>query len=453
MKAIILAAGHGKRMRSNIQKVMHPILGKPLLQYITGACQDAGISDITLVVSNDSEDLRTALPGYNYATQALRLGTGHAVQAASGHINADDDVLIMAGDMPLITSDFIREFISYYTAKACSGVVAAVYRPEAGDFGRVYTNENGIFEAIVEASDLQPDSPHTYWANTSIYLFKGAALLQGLSQMTNNNNQGEYYLTDVPKILRDAGHMVYVFQSKEDISTFTGINTQAQLAEAATHMRNRINLRHMENGVRMLDPATTYIDDTVEIAPNVVLYPGCILEGACKIEESATIGPYTHMCNTTVGKTSTVRQSVLTSATIGENTTVGPFAYLRPKAVVGNNCRIGNFVEIKNANIGDSTSMAHLAYIGDADVGKGVNYGCGAITVNYDGKDKHRTTIADGAFIGSNANLVAPVEIGEKALVAAGSTITNTLPEYSLGIARCRQENKVDWVKLRKKKD
>jgi len=222
--------------------------------------------------------------------------------------------------------------------------------------------------------------------------------------------------------------------------------------EAMQDARNHINIKHMENGVKILDPATTYIDDTVEIAPEAVIYPGCILEGACKISQGAVIGPYTHMKDTTIGKGTAVRQSVLTDATVGENTEVGPFAYLRPGAVVGNNCRIGNFVEIKNAILKDGVKMAHLAYIGDADVGSNVNYSCGVITANYDGAKKHRTVIGNDAFIGCNANLVAPVEIGEGALVAAGSTITDELPEYSLGIARARQVNKENWEKLRNKK-
>jgi len=222
--------------------------------------------------------------------------------------------------------------------------------------------------------------------------------------------------------------------------------------EVMQDVRNRINLKHLENGVKILDPASTYIDDTVEIAPQAVIYPGCILEGACKIAQDAIIGPYTHMRDTTIGKGTAVRQSVLTSATVGENTEVGPFAYLRPGTDVGNNCRIGNFVEIKNAILKDGVKMAHLAYIGDADVGSNVNYSCGAITANYDGKKKHRTVIGNDAFIGCNSNLVAPVEIGEGALVAAGSTITDALPEHSLGVARARQVNKENWVKLRDKK-
>ena len=409
MKAIILAAGKGTRMRSCTPKMLHHILGKPLIQYVPEACKKAGITDITIVVSGGDTAISSALGvGYKYATQAQPLGTGHAVQAAAGHINADDDVLILYGDMPLITDTLIRELTEYYAANNCAGVEA-----------------------------------------TGMYIFKGVALLEGLKGMTANY-QGELCLTDVPQILRDAGHLVRVFRTNEDMAAFTGVNTQAQLAEAAMYMRNRINLRHMENGVRMLDPATTYIDDTVEIATDVVLYPGCILQGACKIDVGAIIGPYTHMQDASIGRGATVRQSVLDGATIGANTTVGPFAHLRTGVEIGDNCRVGNYVEIKNAIIGDDTKMAHLAYIGDAEIGSRVNYSCGAITANYDGVNKHRTVIGDGAFIGCNANLVAPVEIGKNALVAAGSTITKKLPEYSMGIARAKQETKEDWVRLRK---
>ncbi|MCL2404384.1 MAG: NTP transferase domain-containing protein [Defluviitaleaceae bacterium] len=414
MKAIILAAGRGTRMRSNTQKVMHPILGKPLLQYVTQACQEAGIADITLVVPTDSDDIRSTLPGLNYVTQPQQLGTGHATQGAALQVSYDDDVLILAGDMPLVTPDFVRELISFYKA-------------------------NG--ETCVVAGDHMPSDTNTKWANASIYMFKGNLLIHGLTKLTNNS-QGEYCLTQVPNILHEAGHMIYAYKSKLDASTFTDINTQAQLAEATKHMRERINMRHMENGVRIHDPATTYIDDTVDIAQDVIIYPGCILEGACVIQEGAIIGPYTHMRDTVVGKATTIRQSVLNGAKIGQNTEVGPFAYLRPNAVIGNKCRIGNFVEVKNANLDDGVKMAHLSYIGDADVGRDVNYGCGAITANYDGKKKHRTTIADGAFIGCNANLVAPVEIGERALVTAGSTITEAVPAECMSFGRARQVNK-----------
>ncbi|MCL2216760.1 MAG: bifunctional UDP-N-acetylglucosamine diphosphorylase/glucosamine-1-phosphate N-acetyltransferase GlmU [Defluviitaleaceae bacterium] len=449
MKAIILAAGQGKRMHSDLQKVMHPMLGKPIIQYVVEAALDAGAEDITVVVGRGGDDIKNGLARFknlNFAVQDPPLGTGHAAQAGIGRIKDSDDVLILYGDMPLVTVEFLTELKNFYRAGSSEAVVSAVYRPDARDFGRVY-DKNGDFIEIVEFKDMKPDSPPTDWVNPGIYLFKGEALKTGLSRMTNNNSQLEYYLTDVPKLLKDDGRVVKVFHTREDISAFTGINTHAQLAEATAHMRGRVNELHMAAGVRMLDPASAFIDSDTKIAPGAVLYPGCILEGKCEIESGAVIGPNTHMKDTVVGANARVRQSVTDNAKIGEGTEVGPFAYLRPGTVIGKNCRVGNFVEVKNSNLGDGTKMAHLAYIGDADVGSGVNYGCGAITVNYDGAKKHRTTINDGAFVGSNVNLIAPVEIGLGAFVAAGSTITDCVQADALGIARQRQTNKPGWRK------
>ena len=450
MKAIILAAGQGKRMHSNLQKVMHPILGQTIIQYVVEAAKDAGSSDITVVIGRDGESIETELKRFGknikFAIQEPPLGTGHAVQAAISGINAGDDVLILYGDMPLVTPEFIGEMASFYRANSCDAVVSAVYRPDEHDFGRVY-DQNGHFIEIVEARDMTSQSPHTDWANIGIYLIKGEALLSGLSRMTNNNSQKEYYLTDVPKILKEDGRIVKVFHTREDISTFAGINTQTQLAEAVAHMRKRVNELHMNNGVRMIDPINVFLDKTVTIAGGAVLYPGSILEGKCEIGAGAIIGPNTHMMDTIVGANARVRQSVTEGAKIGEGTEVGPFAYLRPGTVIGKNCKVGDFVEVKNAVLGDETKVSHLAYIGDADVGSGVNFGCGAITANYDGAKKHRTIIGNNAFIGSNSNLIAPVEVGDNAFVAAGSTITENLPADAFGIARSRQTVKLKWRK------
>ncbi|MCL2356903.1 MAG: bifunctional UDP-N-acetylglucosamine diphosphorylase/glucosamine-1-phosphate N-acetyltransferase GlmU [Defluviitaleaceae bacterium] len=441
MKAIILAAGKGSRMQSDLQKVMHPMLGKPILQYVVEAAQEAGCDDITVVVGKDGEAVRKELgavcDGVHFAVQDEPLGTGHAVLAGAGRVTDNDEVLVLCGDMPLITSDFIRELMKFKRDNFSEAVVAAIYRDELGDFGRVY-DDNSYFIEIVEARDIK-NHPTTKWANTGIYTFRGRSLLRALGMMNNNNAQREYYLTDVPKIISEDGKNVQVFRSRAPMSVFTGINTQEHLAEAAAHMRSRINAGHMANGVRMLDPAATYIDDGIKIARGVVIYPNVILEGACEIAAGAIIGTGCHLTDTTVGENTHVRQSVAHSAKIGANCEVGPFAYLRPGAILGNDCRVGNFVEVKNANLADGVKMAHLAYIGDADVGQNVNFSCGAITANYDGSKKHRTKIGDNAFIGSNVNLIAPVEIGADAIIAAGSTITDTVPPCALGIARERQ--------------
>jgi bifunctional UDP-N-acetylglucosamine pyrophosphorylase/glucosamine-1-phosphate N-acetyltransferase len=445
MKAIILAAGKGKRMHSDLQKVMHPILGKPIVQYVVEAAQGAGCEDITVVVGQDGDAIRNGIScgGIHFAVQNEPLGTGDAVRAGAARINADDEVLVLCGDMPLVTSEFIRDLMKHEREEFAEAVVAAVYLDDPGDFGRVY-DDNGYFIEIVEARDLK-NHPQTNWANTGIYLFKGASLLRALEKMTNKNSQNEYYLTDIPKILSEEGKNVQVYHSRADKSVFTGINTQNHLAEATAHMRVRINARHMAAGVRMIDPASVFIDDAVKISGGVVIYPNVILEGACEISQGATIGTNSHLTDTFVGENAHVRNSVAHSAKIGANTQVGPFAYLRPNAVTGENCRVGNFVEIKNATLGNNVAMAHLAYIGDADVGNNVNFSCGAITANYDGEKKHRTVIGDNAFIGSNVNLVAPITIGKDAVVAAGSTMTDDLPPCALGIARERQCVKANW--------
>jgi len=446
MKAIILAAGQGKRMKSRLHKLLHPILGREMIRYPLEACKAAGIEDITVVVSPNSEDVRTCLENYGctFAVQEEALGTGHAVMAGIGDIKDDDTVLILCGDMPLLTNEFLAEASEFFTRSGADGIVVAMQKSGNHDFGRVYDND-GIFVEIVEARDLTAAHGKTKWANTGVCVYKGYALKQGLGKLTNNNSQKEYYLTDVPKILTGDKKNIRVLHSGLDSSVFTGVNTQAQLAEAVKHIQKRTNDFHMENGVRMPDPATVYIDGGVTIAEDVVILPGVILEGSCTLETGVVIGPYSHLKDTVVKENASVRQSVADSAVIGANTSVGPFAYLRPGTIIGDGCRIGNFVEVKNSTIGNNVSMAHLAYIGDADVGSDVNFSCGAITCNYDGEKKHRTIIKDGAFIGSNVNLVAPVTVGESAFTAAGSTITKDVPPCALGIERNKQVNREGW--------
>ena len=409
MKAIILAAGKGKRMQTDLQKVMHPILGKPIVQYVAEAVQKAGLDDITVVIGSEGvEEIKDGLSsckGLFFAVQESPLGTGDAVKAGASRIKNDDDVLVLFGDMPLVTPDFIKQMIIYKKDNPCDVLVA------------------GADHDITKAG---------------IFIFNGEALFEGLKSS---------FLADVPKILREMGKSVSVFNAYEDMSVFTSINTQIQLAEAVAFMRKRINECHMLNGVRMIDPSSVFITDSVKISSGVVIYPNVILEGECVIGKGAVIGMNSHLLDTIVEDDVFINQSTTINAVIGKGTTVGPFAYLRPDAKIGKHCRIGNFVEIKNANIGDNTNMAHLAYIGDADVGDEVNFSCGAITANYDGKYKHRTKIGNKAFIGSNANLIAPIEIGENSVVAAGSTLTKDLPPCALGIARERQCVKSNWKK------
>lgn len=458
MRAIVLAAGQGKRMYSKTSKVLHQLMGKPMLRYVAEACQGAGVAEITVVTSPaDGAAIKEALEkglekgqekGFHFAVQETAQGTGHAVMAAAPFFADGDDVLVLCGDMPLITARFLQSLADFYRATNADGVVTAIRLPGATDFGRVYAGAGGdIFDKIVEQKDLAPDAPPSALANVGAYLFKGAALRHGLARIDNQNSQREYYLTDVPKALRDDGWNVRIFHAEEPAAVFTGINNQAQLADAAQYLRRQINQRHLQNGVQMADPTTAYIDDMVEIAAGAFLYPGVLLEGRCAIAEGAVIGPNARLKNTVIGAHTVVQYSVLTDATVGAHTEIGPFAYLRMGAEVGDHCRVGDFVEVKNAKLGSHTKAAHLAYMGDADIGSGVNYSCGAITGNYDGKRKHRTVIKDNAFIGCNTNLVAPVTVGEGAFVAAGSTITEEVPAGAFAIARARQVNKTGWTK------
>jgi len=309
-KAIILAAGQGTRMCSSLHKLLHPMLGKTVIRYVVEAALAAGIlfEDVTVVISPGRDDVKAELlrywPGINFGIQDKPLGTGHAALAGVGNIKDSDNVIILYGDMPLITGDVIRELMASAGAHGCDGVVTAFYAPHMKDFGRVYAGEGDIFHKIVEARDLKPGDPNTDWVNPGVYLFKGDALRQGLNSMTNDNSQGEYYLTDVPKILKDAGKCVRVFKTKKDETIFTGINTQSQLAQAVRFMQNRINTSHMNNGVRMVDPTSVYIDSTVEIGRDVVIYPSVIIEGNCKINSGAVIGASTHIKSTAAGENS-----------------------------------------------------------------------------------------------------------------------------------------------------
>ncbi|MCL2015661.1 MAG: bifunctional UDP-N-acetylglucosamine diphosphorylase/glucosamine-1-phosphate N-acetyltransferase GlmU [Defluviitaleaceae bacterium] len=451
MKAIILAAGAGTRMKSNLPKVLHTVTGKPMLHYVIEACQNADITDITVVISKNGEPVKTATPhSVKFVEQAEQLGTGHAVLCAKDNIDPNDQVVILCGDTPLITSAFLRKLFAFQETQEAHAVVVATKVPDPAGYGRITTSPNGDFAAIVEHKDLSATQRNITDINTGIFLATGSELLYGLARLENHNYQNEYYLTDVPKILKSTGYNVAVYNAP-NYSEFLGVNSQKQLETAATVLRQRIIDKHFENGVQIIDSTAVYIDAAVEIAAGVTIYPGTMLQGNSKIAENATIGPYSQVINSNIGKATTVRNSVLENATVGENCQLGPFAYLRPGTVIGDHCRIGDFVEVKNATIGNNTNAAHLAYIGDAQVGEGVNFGCGAITVNYDGVTKNTTIVEDNAFIGSNVNLIAPVTVHSGAFVAAGSTITSEVPKNALAIARERQVNKKGFAAKYKK--
>ncbi len=447
LKAIILAAGEGTRMKSKKAKVLHEIFGKTMVMYVTDAAKECGASEVCVVVGHNADEVKESLKdaGVSFRLQEKQLGTGHAVMQAEDVFSDDDNVLILYGDTPLVTAETLKKLIKFHNDEN-NGVtlVSAILENPTG-YGRIIRDKDGNFVKNVEHKDATDEERLVKEVNTGIYCFDGKSLKYALNKLTNNNAQGEYYLPDCLEIILNSGKNVNSFII-DDASEFYGVNSRVQLAEATKIMQNRINTNLMTQGVTIVDPSNTYISAGVKVGMDTVIMPGTVIEGNSEIGENCTIGVNCHIVNSIIGNNTSVVSSVLTDAKVGNNTTVGPFAYLRPKSNIGDNARIGDFVEIKNSNIGNGTKVSHLTYIGDSDVGEKINFGCGTVTVNYDGKAKYRTTIEDGAFIGCNVNLVAPVTVKKNAYIAAGSTITHEVPENALAIARERQTNKEDWV-------
>ncbi|WP_372631869.1 bifunctional UDP-N-acetylglucosamine diphosphorylase/glucosamine-1-phosphate N-acetyltransferase GlmU [Cohnella sp.] len=445
--AIILAAGQGKRMKSKLYKVLHPVCGKPMVGHVLDAVRNAECDRTVVVVGHGAEDVKTALgESVEYALQAEQLGTGHAVQQAEALLGQEDGVTVVTyGDTPLVTADTIKELIAHHVREGAAATVLTADVAEPLGLGRIIRGEDGSVLGIVEQKDCSPEQAAIREINTGTYCFDNRKLFSALSDVTNDNSQGEYYATDVIGILRGRGERISASKCKNPAEA-TGVNDRIALGEAERLMRQRINEAHQANGVTIIDAANTYIEAGVTIGADTVIYPGTFLRGATSIGSDCAIGPSADLTDTTVGDGATIRQTVAEDAEVAEGCNVGPFAYLRPGTKLGRRVKVGDFVEIKNATIGDESKVPHLSYVGDAIVGSGVNIGCGAITANYDGYNKSMTEIGDNAFIGSNANLIAPVKIGSGAYVVAGSTITNNVADNDLAIARERQVNKPGYA-------
>ncbi len=446
--AIILAAGMGTRMKSDKSKVLHEVCSRPLVRWVYDAAANAGSEKTVVVVGHKKEDVMSSLGAdKTYAVQEQRLGTGHAVMMAADNFDSyDGTIVILNGDTPLITSEMIESAVKYHTEKSNSVTCITAVLDNADGYGRIVRDSNGAFLRITEHKDATEEERKIKEINSGMYCFNAKDLLSALKKITNNNSQGEYYLTDTMEILRKEGKRVDASPlcNPEEI---LGINDRVNLAAVQKIMQARIINKLMMSGVTFIDPDNTYVDDTVTIEPDTVVYPSTFLRGNTHIASGCIIGPSSTIVNSDIGCGTEVINSVVTDSKIAENTSVGPFAYVRPNSVIGSDVKIGDFVEIKNATIGDGTKVSHLTYVGDSDVGSGVNFGCGTVTVNYDGLSKHRTVIGDNAFIGCNTNLVAPVTVENNAFIAAGSTITNDVEAYSLAIARARQIDKKDWAK------
>lgn len=445
-KVVILAAGQGTRMKSKVPKVLHKVLDKTMIDYVITASRSAGADDICVIVGHQSAMVKAMIGGgVEFALQKEQLGTGHAVMQAADFIGREGNILVLCGDTPLITDKTIKELNEIHTSQGNAATMISAVVDNPTGYGRI-VRENGEFVKIVEQKDADEAQRNINEVNTGVYIFKAEELNRAFDSLTNNNAQGEYYLTDVLEILKSKGEKVGVMVA-DDENEFLGVNSKLQLSQAAKIMKKRINERLMTDGVTIEDPDNTYIGMDVEIAPDTVILPGTILEGSTKIGSDCIIGPNTRIISSVIKDAVIIQHSTLINARVDSFTTVGPYAYLRPNSKIGEHVRIGDFVEIKNSNIDDGTKVSHLTYIGDSDVGKNINFGCGTVTVNYDGKNKFRTTIKDNAFIGCNTNLVAPVTVEENAYIAAGSTITKDIPENALSIARSKQVNKPEWRK------
>jgi len=440
LKAVILAAGNSTRMKSTVSKMLHPLLGKPMINYVVDAYKKGGCDDIIIVAGDNMEALKKAVPNVLFAHQKERLGTGHAVLCAKEFMEDDDIMFVAYGDGPLIRAETVAEIISVHKKTGAVATVVSCVVDNPFGYGHVI-RDNGAFSHIVEHKDADENEQLIKEINTGMACYNGRELKDALVQLRCDNAQKEYYLPDVPLILKNEGKAVNIYVGKDPLDYY-GINDRVQLAEAAAIIKIRKNTELMLLGVSIWDPANTYVGPDVAVGRGSCLLPGTIIEGNCVIGEECEIGPNTTIKNSTIGNNCKVTNSVLDEAEVHANVSIGPFAYLRPGAVLMDGSKIGDFVEVKNAVIGKNSKANHLAYVGDADIGENVNIGCGAITVNYDGKNKSRTTVKDNAFIGSNCNLIAPVVVEKGGYVAAGSTITKTVPENCLSVARARQENK-----------
>ncbi len=446
--AVILAAGQGKRMNSDICKVMHKISGKPLAKWVKDKLDDAGCEKEVMVVGHKKEQVMEFFgDSVLYSEQNEMKGTGHAVMMAQPHFEGSSTtVMVLCGDAPLISEGLIRSVVDFHKKSgSCATVVSAKLDNPFG-YGRIIKGKDGALLKIVEEKDASEDEKKVNEVNSGMYCFESEYLFDALSKIKNDNAQGEYYLTDTISVLKSEGKKVFAYTA-DDANEILGVNNRIDLANAQKIKNAEIVKKHLVNGVTIIDPETTYIDDEAVIGSDTVIYPNTNIRGNCKIGSFCEIGPNSVLTDTIIGNGVTFLNSVANGAFVGDDTTVGPFAYLRPKANIGNHVKIGDFVEVKNSNIGCGTKVSHLTYIGDSDVGKNINFGCGTITVNYDGKNKFRTVIEDDAFIGCNTNLVAPVTVKKNAFIAAGSTITDDVDENALAIARSRQTVKKNWHK------
>ncbi|PRO64392.1 bifunctional UDP-N-acetylglucosamine diphosphorylase/glucosamine-1-phosphate N-acetyltransferase GlmU [Alkalicoccus urumqiensis] len=446
--AVVLAAGKGTRMKSELYKVLHPVGGKPMVEHVVDQLQNCSVDDIVTIVGHGAERVKDQLgEKSSYALQAEQLGTGHAVMQAESVLSGrSGTTLVVCGDTPLLTAETLESVLVHHEQSGAKATILTAHADDPSGYGRVLRGDGGQVEKIVEQKDASDEEKRVQEINTGTYCFDNEALFTALQQVGNDNSQGEYYLPDVIEILQKQGEIVAAWQS-DDFHETMGVNDRVALSEAEKWFKKRTNTYWMREGVTLIDPEQTYIGADVRIGRDTVLEPGTILSGSVEIGSGCRIGPHTEIKNSRIQDDSVIRQSVVHDSDVGRRVSIGPFAHLRPETSLGDDVRVGNFVELKKMTMGNKSKASHLSYLGDAEIGSGVNVGCGSITVNYDGKNKFKTTIEDDAFIGCNSNLIAPVTVGSGAYIAAGSTITDDVPKEALGIARERQTNKEGYAR------
>jgi bifunctional UDP-N-acetylglucosamine pyrophosphorylase/glucosamine-1-phosphate N-acetyltransferase len=448
LATVILAAGKGTRMKSKTPKVLHNVCGSAMLSHVIEAVAGAGVKKIIVVVGYGADIVAREVEGRaQVAHQAEQLGTAHALMQAGPFLSDfKGQLLVLCGDTPLIEAGTISDFIhSHRAAGSTAAVLTAVMEDPAG-YGRIVRDNQGNVVKIAEQKDTTPEEKQIREVNTGIYCFKTEGLFEALSQLTPNNAQGEYYLTDIIENYVREGRQVGAVTVKNPMET-TGINDRVQMAAAERYMRGRILKDLMLSGVTVLDPPSTFIDRKVKVGRDTVIYPYTFIEGNTVIGEDCVIGPGSRLINAVVGNSVSIQNSIVSESSIDDCCSIGPFSHLRPGNRLGREVRVGNFSEVKKSIVGDGSKVNHLSYVGDATIGKKVNIGAGTITCNYDGRKKWPTRIDDGVFIGSNTNLVAPVDIGAGAVTGAGSTITKDIPAGALAVERAKQVTIPDWSK------
>lgn len=448
LTAIILAAGKGTRMKSDKPKGLHPVCGIPIVELIVRAAIEAGAEKPIVVVGHGGDQVVKALGDRcDYAWQHDPQGTGHAAQQTLPFLeDLEGAVIVAPGDTPLLDADVFSRLASVHGQNRNHCTIATAILPDATGYGRVIRDpQTGLATAIVEHKDSTDEQRAVREVNSAVYCFDVKTLRELLPQLSNDNVQGEFYLTDVIKMIVERGGRCEALPFDDD-AILVGVNDRWQLALAAKELRVRILRKHALNGVSIVDPDSTYIEPDVLIGPDTIIEPGTIIEGRTVIGRNCVIGPNTKVQNSSVGDECLVLMSHLSRATLLTGARCGPFANLRPGAVLGPRVKVGNFVEVKNAVLEEGVAVSHLSYIGDGSVGADTNIGAGTIFCNYDGFAKHRTEIGSGAFIGSNSTLVAPVTIGNGAMIAAGSVITRDVPDQALAVGRSRQETKEEWA-------